>query len=196
MSDVFDGVEHEEAGSKDPYVVPGRYVIAVEDIKYREKTRKGYPMYIARWRIIRSNNPLRPVGTVMSWMVGLANDDAIKLKTKDIALHAAAAYRVDHTKVTGNHVRDTWHPDQPLRGRTIDVEATDIDIKGGRKFTKCNFSAPRANNEELIQELERIMTDPSYAMIPAQPAAAAPPPAPPAAPPTAPPTSRGPVIPI
>lgn len=128
--------------TRPPYLADGAYLLEVESIEVKTK-RAGGEYFVAEFKILESNNPLRPVNSRTSFYVDLssADRDIIKLRFRDITEFltgfglsvadvqkglAHAPGKPEEAEITGTR--------QDLTGALIRFVGTETTSKKGKKF--------------------------------------------------------------
>jgi hypothetical protein len=137
------------------YFKPGIYRAQIQRCKQTE-TRKGKPFFVAEFKILQSNNPERPVGSSVSFMVmfDLSDKEMFRLQQGNVAdfmRPGLAAYAKQKKGVTLKP--EEVQLDEPtadtisgvenlLAGVIVDVEAFNKPTKAGTDFTHHRWSVP------------------------------------------------------
>ena len=140
MEDLFDGMDDAKVGESSVYYKPGNYVVEV--IKcLTKKSRKGANLFIAETKILKSNNDVRPPGTVCGWIVNLGLDAALgNIK----GFIGAAEGMTDKDKINEEITKDVTiyavSNENPLAGVKLNLEVVTVTTRANTDFNVHNWS--------------------------------------------------------
>lgn len=126
------------------YPEPGVYTIRVEKVIQRHRRNKT-DCFIVECFIVESNNPLRPVGSTMSWIVGF-DKDAAPSNVRQFLCAAVRAGGGNPDELSDSDFESLYNEAisdaQPLANLNLGMVATTIKTQKEKKdFTKVTFKA-------------------------------------------------------
>jgi hypothetical protein len=167
---LFKDIKDAEETRGGRWVLPGNYVLKLERCKEeisRKTKTNATVFFIAEFRIIESDNPLRAPGTTMSWIVKMTNvefpDTSMgNVKTfMNVGLRSAGlGHGVDESEIP--NLSDMSKADaaataegivgesNDLVGTFFSAEAFNKKTRADTDFTVVNWDVP-ANLDELVQ---------------------------------------------
>lgn len=125
------------------YPEPGVYTIRVEKVIQRQRRNKS-DCFIVECGVVESNNPSRPVGSTMSWIVGF-DKDAAPSNVKAFLCAAVRAGGGNPDELSDSDFESLYNEAisdaQPLANLTLGLVATNVKTKAQKDFTKVTFKA-------------------------------------------------------
>jgi len=135
-ADPLQRVADSEYNEGGVFVLPGVYFCCV-DVCKTVTSRKGDFLWIVQLEILESSVDARPVGTRMDWIANFKHDPA----PGNVKGFIAASMGCLSEEVTYEATKLVASSQNPLHGRLIRVEATQIQTKSGNDFTKVIFAS-------------------------------------------------------
>ncbi len=133
---MFKGIESAVVQEGGVYLEPGEYLLRVAACK-EGTSRKGDEFFVAEFEVVESTNDLRPVGSRVSWMTMRRFDSFLSnVKGFVCAVAKEEADTIDE-EAADLVVGDS----QPLVGEEVRAQATEIETRTGRPFTRVRFFA-------------------------------------------------------
>ena len=137
----FEGFdEADPSGSSGIYFTPGKYKAQISMMKYipASKSFKKVGCCVTEFKILQSDNPQRPIGTTVGWVV-MENSPFYHPNLKAMLLAAFAPEDPKH--VNKEVLLACVDPvEQAAAGLIVDVVAVDILTKEKKPFTKLGWS--------------------------------------------------------
>lgn len=109
----YDDIDKVEGTDTCLRLMPGTYGLRLEQVKERKDT------FIVEATITKSDNPERPEGTRIEWMVGTKDE----MDLVDVKSFLAAAHNIPQGSIKGTHVEAAIGEDNPLAGTAIKARA-------------------------------------------------------------------------
>lgn len=134
-------------------VLPGRYICETEGCKLHKSNKDGILRFIANLRVVQSDNPERPAGSNMDWVMPIT-DPYRETKLGAIRGYVAASLVVPVEDVKQQHMPEVCGPKQILVGSRVKVWAKETTKKNGQPFTKCMFNSFNPANDNGIADIE------------------------------------------
>ncbi len=138
----FHGVKEKDAGGlRQPYFLPGNYVVRVSQV-ITKMGRGNKPLFIVEAEILESDVPERAAGSSASYIINLQNDmGLVNVKrfvaaTQNIALNDKEAM----DEIDEQACEFIVGPDQPCAGQVLEVNCYLVDTKAGGKYTVHDWS--------------------------------------------------------
>jgi hypothetical protein len=141
---AFGGIENAQFSEGGTYVLPGAYRIQILACKYK-RTRTGKDAFIVEVEILESNNSERMPGTTMTWMVTTDKEPALGNIKQFICVVAGCSDK----EVTEEVVLMIVSQENPFKGKTARISATNITTKAGRPFTKVKWLEDNAEGAAI-----------------------------------------------
>jgi hypothetical protein len=145
----------------------GSYIVEVLKVKM-ERSHQGHNVFIANLKVLQSNNPERPAGTRMDYVMPI-KDPWKETKLGNIRGFLAAAYGCEWKQVDAKKSADACRSAQPLRGVKLALEVEAGKKKDGSALTTCQFEPLRsdfvipANDNRVAVVAEQVEQDPTDA---------------------------------
>ena len=134
---LFGKITEAKSNQGGVYFEPGLYVVECKAVKTGQ-TRDNRPFFVAEFVIKESTNPLRVVGSSVSWMVMMNAN--IETALGNIKGFAAAIFDIPEHTVDEAGVEAMIAADNPCNGMLVRAEAVMIKTKKGEDFTKLMWS--------------------------------------------------------
>ncbi len=152
---IFDSADTNAKGTEGGvYYLPGNYVAEVERCK-EGVTRKGIAFFVAETRVVKSDNPERPEGCRVSYMVQVTPDpDQKKMAEGNImdflrAGFAAKLLKEGGVRMEPNDIplskemcKDAVGEKNELVGVRVSLYAFNKKTKEGNDFTRTKWGVP------------------------------------------------------
>lgn len=130
---LFTGINDAKYSEGGIYFLDGNYVVQIEDLK-SGTSRQKVDYFAAECRILQSTNPARPIGTLVTFWVGIKPDTPA---LADIRRFLAVAGDCDDNDVDDRAAEMSVSEEQPFRGVVLRAAATTITTaKKKLPFTK------------------------------------------------------------
>lgn len=136
----FTGIEKATFQARDPWVLPGSFLLTVDYIKINPSWQNNTYFFVARFYINESTNPERPVGTYMSWVFNMDKP------TREFALgkvknFMAAVDGCDETAITEAVMDKAIGAENPGKGEKVRLSARNApqQKKPTENYTHCNW---------------------------------------------------------
>lgn len=140
-------VNNAKLNSKNTYVGPGRFRVELIKVKSGE-TRQKIENFIVELRVVESDNPANPVGSLMDWYVNMAWDSS----DGDVAKFLMTATGDPQEALTEEVVKFITSDAQPLKGTILQIGAYNKVTKGkGGNFTVVGWFAGDATPEQVAK---------------------------------------------
>lgn len=150
-------------GDSNPYFIEGTYPVVELVTIYRKRggQRDNHRRVIAEFRVLESNVPMRPVGTIVGWVRDIDGSRYPQSTAAEIRALLAAAAGVSMQEITPARMKiilpdSKENRESPLVGRCVAVEG---DQKGDpRNFCKTQFTSLPGSDEDhanVVAELCR-----------------------------------------
>lgn len=134
---LFTGIEQAKVSEGGNYLKPGNFLLEILGIK-TGKTRGGRAFFVVECKVLESDNLQQPAGITVSWMVMLDQDMALpNIKKFAAAVTGSAIDEIDEAGIE-YLVSDK----QPLKGKKVGAQATNIKTKRDTDFTKVEWFLP------------------------------------------------------
>lgn len=138
-SDLFSGLEKEKVFTRNPFFLPGRYVVQIDKVKLIDTRTKG-KAWVIEALILESDNADRRAGVHATQMI-MANTDSFKRNVKAFvyALNKVPKELSDPDDVDEAMVWEIVGEDNPACGQILRLEAVITKTKKGGDFTLHNW---------------------------------------------------------
>lgn len=134
---VFAGIGKVKPSEGGVYVIPGVYACEIQALK-SGKARDGVPFFVAELLITESDNPQRPVGSMMSWMVKLS-PAYLDTALGNIKGFLATLADLPSSDIDEAGVEAAVSAANPFADHKIRLSATEVKTKAGKPFTKVSW---------------------------------------------------------
>jgi hypothetical protein len=145
---VFDQVAGASPTEGGIYPKPGIYPLVFIDAVKMIRTRKGEDMFVAELCILNSEVAERPAGSRMSWCANFKHDAA----ASNVKLFLAAAMGMPVDSVDAAGMQFACSDQNPLYGRLLRIEASNIETRSGNPFTVCKWHAIADEHQARSEE--------------------------------------------
>jgi len=133
-ADPLQRVADSDYNESGVFILPGAYVCVI-DVTKTATSRKGDFLWIVRLEILESSITERPAGTRMDYIANFKHDPT----PGNVKGFIAAAMGCPPEDVTYEATKLVASASNPLHGRMVRVEATQIKTKANTDFTKVSF---------------------------------------------------------
>ena len=138
---MLGGIKEAQATEGGNYIQPGLFVLSVDVLK-GITSRKGDEMFVSEFGVIESTNEKQPPGSHVSWLANLRHDAALgNIKSCLMAITGLDEIDDDDAEEAIDEEKN------PLHGKFVKCEATEITTKAGNPFTKCRWE--RVTEEQV-----------------------------------------------
>lgn len=134
---IIENFAKTQTSNKTPYVIPGDYELEVMSCKNYSSEQTGKTFFIVEFTVLKSNNPERPEGSLMSWHVNYAHKPALK----NIKEFIKAASNMEPPKEAITNVPSQANP---LKGAVVKCYASQIKTRANTDFTKTTWRHVKA----------------------------------------------------
>lgn len=152
---VFGGIKGAKYSDGGVYIEPGVGRVEIVAIKYM-KTRKGQDAFIVEVKMLESNNPDRPAGSLCTWMVTLDKEPSLGNIKQFVETLIPDVSWDQRTEAECEAVilaicAEAGERPNPLKGYKARFSATSIQTKANRPFTKVKWFPDTATEAEIAK---------------------------------------------
>jgi hypothetical protein len=148
--DPFDVIGKGQPSQRSNYIDAGVYpVLYCEQLKLITSKTTPDRFFIAEFTIIESKVASRPEGTVMSWVCNLRHPSS----GGNVREFIAALANDSIEQVDAEVARYATSEKNPMRGRLIRLEATQVKTKKGGDFTRCRWVALPEDAQKQAEDI-------------------------------------------
>ncbi len=139
---MFSGIGSATVGGGGVYHLAGLYRVKIGLCKMQRSTQGKGDQCILEQEIVRSNNPLRPVGMKVSHVISLRHLSALgNVKNFISAANGIEGDDVEGMKQVDEQVTELcFSSTQPLAGIEVDLQCTDTMTRANTPFTLHRYS--------------------------------------------------------
>lgn len=148
---LFDTINEATYSEGGVYILEGIYRLEVLSV-ISKRARAGYDCFIVEVRVIESSNKERLPNSICSWMVKLPPpSDKESPAMGNVKQFLATAIGCDMSQINPQIAEAAVSTDNPLKGKILRANATNIMTKRNTPFTKVKWFSDNVGAAEIAQ---------------------------------------------